>query len=248
MVAPASFIDPSGAYEIDGLAPGTYEATALAAGFAASDYTIAQIGDAPVEADFALHEGARISGTVRDDANGAPLAGAAVSLEGRRGNAPDLPAAPMSPTTFTGPDGRFSLEHLPADAISLSVDEEGYLTRLVSLGALPADGDAAPLDVRLTRPEQGADAHVELTGIGAVLRATADSLIIDQLLPHAGAFDAGLQPGDQVLTIDGISVTKLGYEQSIGAIRGPEGTRVTLRVRRSGAESEVIVIRKLVRG
>jgi carboxypeptidase family protein/PDZ domain-containing protein len=247
MVAPASFIDPSGAYEIDGLDPGTYEATAMAVGYAASSYAVVQIADGPVEANFALHTGVRMSGVVRDDASGAPIAGAVVSLEGRRGDAPDLPAAPLPPDARTDASGNFALEHVPPDAISLRVDKRGYLSRIVSLGNLPEDGDVPPLSIRLA-PREGTDARVELTGIGATLRAAGDALEILAVLPNAGAADAGLGPGDRILAIDGMPVGELGYERGIGAIRGPEGTTVTLRVRRAGQESEVIVTRKLVRG
>jgi hypothetical protein len=247
MIAPASFVDPSGAYRIDGLAPGTYEATAMAAGYAWSSYAVAQIGDAPVEANFALHTGARITGVVTDDATRRPIAGATLSLEGRRGNAPDLPVAPLSPEAESGPDGRFALEHVPPDAIGLSAAKEGYLVRLVPLGPLPEDGDATPLAIALTPRQAGRDAGVELTGIGAVLRTRGDVLEIQQVVPGAGAFDAGLGPGDAILAIDGAPVTDLGFEAAVGAIRGPVGTLVTLRIRRAGRELDVVVTRKLVR-
>ena len=241
-VAPASFINLAGEYEIGGLEPGTYEATALAAGYAPSEYSVSQIADGPAQADFALRPGASISGMVRDATTSAPVAGADIAIEGRRGNAPDLPAAPSSPSAETGADGRFLLEHVPPDAMSLSVSKEGYITRLV-----PVSPDADSLDIRLA-PRNGSKARVELTGIGATLRATSDALVIDSLLPGAGASDAGLAPGDQILSIDGVSVAKLGYEGSIGAIRGPEGTTVVLRIRRAGSDSDVVVPRKLVRG
>jgi hypothetical protein len=247
VVAPASFVDPSGAYEIDGLAPGTYEASVLAAGYAPSSYAVVQIGEARAQVDFALHSGARIRGIVTDDATRGPIAGAALTLEGRRGDAPDLPVAPLPPEAETGADGRFTLEHVPIDAVSLSVEKQGYLVRLVSLGELPPDGDAPPLAIALTPREVAADAHFELTGIGAVLRPQGDALRIQQVLPNAGAADAGLMPGDEIVAIDGARVTDLGFERAVGAIRGPAGSTVTLRIRRAGRELDVVVTRKLVR-
>jgi PDZ domain-containing protein/carboxypeptidase family protein len=247
LVAPASFLDPAGAYQIDGLEPGTYEATAMAAGYAWSSYAVVQIGDSPAEANFRLHAGARIAGVVTDDATRRPLAGATLSLEGRRGSAPDLPVAPLSPEAESGPDGRFMLEHVPPDANSVSAAKEGYLTRLVPLASLPEDGDAPPLAIALTPRNAAADAKVELTGIGAVLRAQGDALDIQQVVPGAGAADAGLGPGDSILAIDGARVTDLGFETAVGAIRGPEGTTVTLHIRRAGRELDVVVTRKLVR-
>jgi len=246
-IAPGSFIDPSGSYRVEGLSPGIYEATAMAAGFAWSSYAVVSVADSAVQADFELHAGARITGRVIDDSTRRPLAGAAVSLEGRRGNAPNLPVAPLSPEAETGPDGRFVLEHIPPDVNSVSVEKRGYLVRLVSLGNLPRDGDALPLEIALTPREADPDARLELTGIGATLRPRADTLQIQQLIPSAGAADAGLAPGDQIVAIDGARVSDLGFDRAIGAIRGPEGTTVILRIRRSGSESDVVVMRKLVR-
>lgn len=243
----ASFVDPSGAYRIDGLAPGRYEASALAGGHAASPFTAADVNDGPVTVDFALHPGARVEGTVIDASSRRPLAGASVSLEGRRGDAPDLPVAPAAPVAQTGADGRFALEHISPDAFSLRVSQPGYLEKLVALGGLPQDGELPPLRVELTRRPAGSDASVELTGIGAILRPAGDGLRIGQLVPDAGAADAGLLQNDEIVAIDGTPVTALGYEGAIAAIRGPEGTTVTLRIRRSGREWEVVVTRKLVR-
>src|SRR5207253_10914250 len=97
MLAPASFLNASGAYEITDLDPGTYEATAMAAGYAWSGYAVAQVDTSPVQADFALRGGARIEGIVTEDTTRRPIAGAFISLEGRRAVAPTLPVAPLSP-------------------------------------------------------------------------------------------------------------------------------------------------------
>jgi 5-hydroxyisourate hydrolase-like protein (transthyretin family) len=246
-VVPASFIDPSGSYRVDGLSPGTYEATAMAAGYAWSSYAVVAIADSAVEADFELHAGVRMSGRVTDAATTRPVAGAEISLEGRRGDAPNLPAAPLSPEAETDAEGRFVLEHVPPDVNSVSVAKRGYLMRLVSLGDLPPEGDAPIVDIALTPHETDPDKRFELTGIGASLRARADSLLIQQVVPNAGAADAGLTPGDQIVAVDGTSVSVLGFDRAVGAIRGPEGTTVILRIRRASGDSDVVVLRKLVR-
>jgi len=247
MLAPASFLDASGAYEITDLDPGTYEATAMAAGYAWSGYAVAQVDTSPIQADFALRAGARIEGIVTEDATRHPIAGAVISLEGRRAFAPNLPVAPLSPEAETGADGHFTLEQVPPDAMSLYAQKEGYLTRIVTLGPLPEEGDYPPVAIGLTPRASGDDASVELTGIGAVLAARREWLAVVGVVPGAGAAEAGLVSGDQILAIDGTPVARLGYEGSIGVIRGPEGTTVVLRVRRDGRDSDVVVTRKRVR-
>ena len=42
-------------------------------------------------------------------------------------------------------------------------------------------------------------------------------------------------------------MTELGFDRATGAIRGLEGTTVTLRIRRGDRELDVVVVRKLVR-
>jgi len=160
---------------------------------------------------------------------------------------PNLPVAPLSPEAETGADGRFTLEQVPPDAMSLYAQKEGYLTRIVTLGPLPEEGDYPPVAIGLTPRASGDDASVELTGIGAVLEARREWLAVVNVIPGGGATDAGLVPGDQILAIDGTPVAGLGYERAIGVIRGPEGTTVVLRVRRDGRESDVVVTRKRVR-
>ncbi|TMB10549.1 MAG: PDZ domain-containing protein, partial [Deltaproteobacteria bacterium] len=132
-------------------------------------------------------------------------------------------------------------------ATSLYAQKEGYLTRIVTLGPLPEEGDYPSVAIGLTPRASGDDASVELTGIGAVLEARREWLAIVGVVPGGGATDAGLVPGDQIVAIDGTPVARLGYEGAIGVIRGPEGTTVVLRIRRDGLESDVVVTRKRVR-
>ncbi|TMB10581.1 MAG: PDZ domain-containing protein [Deltaproteobacteria bacterium] len=100
---------------------------------------------------------------------------------------------------------------------------------------------------RSRSPSSEIGAVPELTGIGAVLRPRGDVLRIQQVVPNGGAADAGLGPGDAIVAIDGTRVTELGFDRATGAIRGLEGTTVTLRIRRGDRELDIVVVRKLVR-
>src|SRR2546423_12150473 len=155
-------------------------------------HAVAQVDTSTNQADFALGTGARVEGIVTEDTTRLPIAGAVISLEGRRAVAPNLPVAPLSPEAETGADGRFTLEQVPPDAMSLYAQKEGYLTRIVTLGPLPEEGDYPPVAIGLTPRASGDDASVELTGIGAVLEARREWLPIVGAVPGGGAPEAGL--------------------------------------------------------
>src|SRR5947199_9953339 len=103
----------------------------------------------------------------------------------------------------------------------LHAQKEGYLTRIVTLGPLPEEGDYPPVAIGLTPRVSGDDASVELTGIGAVLAARREWLAVVDVVPGAGAADAGLVSGDQILAIDRIPLARFAYERAIRVIRGP---------------------------
>jgi carboxyl-terminal processing protease len=72
---------------------------------------------------------------------------------------------------------------------------------------------------------------------------------VGTVVPGGGAAEAGIQPGDDILSVEGRPVSELGLAGAVELIRGPEDTRVRLVVRRGdGQASEVWVWRRLVRG
>ncbi len=59
---------------------------------------------------------------------------------------------------------------------------------------------------------------------------------------HA-ASRAGLEPGDEIVAVDGKDVRKMSPAEVRAALRGPVGTKVKLEVERGGARREVLVER-----
>jgi C-terminal processing protease CtpA/Prc len=116
---------------------------------------------------------------------------------------------------------------------------------------VPEGGERGPITVELTPLAPGEDPRVELTGIGAVLAPRGERLAIVSVLAAGGAAEAGLGAGDEVLRIDGQPVAELSFADAVMLIRGPEGSTVTLGVRKRGAadgqELPVVVYRRLVR-
>jgi carboxyl-terminal processing protease len=77
----------------------------------------------------------------------------------------------------------------------------------------------------------------EYEGIGAYVDTDGDYLTIVSPIEGSPADDAGLQPGDRVIAIDGEDMSGVAPEQARLKVLGPEGTAVTLTVAREG-ESE----------
>lgn len=224
--AQARFINAEGRYSFRGLTPGRYLLQVAAAGFVPAERQIEVPERArDVRADLVLARGGRLEGKILSAATRAPIAGARVAVEGQGGT--DA-LAPLF-HAVSGADGTFSMEGVPQKGVTLSVSAPGHNTRI-----LPGVQPSASAVIELTPTEADAGPKVELVGIGAVLKARGEALVVGEVLPGGGAHAAGLAPGDEILHIDGKPVTELGFTGSIQAIRGPEGTQVVLGVRKAG--------------
>lgn len=81
------------------------------------------------------------------------------------------------------------------------------------------------------------DLRGEFFGIGATLSAAnpdGTGARIEGVMKGLPAQRAGLRAGDVILEVDGEDVTKLPLLDIVAKIRGREGTKVTLKVRREG--------------
>lgn len=78
------------------------------------------------------------------------------------------------------------------------------------------------------------DMQGQLEGIGAEVDSRNGELTIVAPLPDSPAEQAGLQPGDVIVTVDGREVTGMPLLDAIMLVRGPAGTTVRLEIRRTG--------------
>lgn len=81
----------------------------------------------------------------------------------------------------------------------------------------------------------------EFEGIGARVDMSDEGLVIVAPFPGTPAAEAGLQPGDVVVEIDGESTKGMDVMQAVSRVRGKKGTIVTLTIQRSG-EAELMVV------
>ncbi|MBL8950750.1 MAG: carboxypeptidase regulatory-like domain-containing protein [Myxococcaceae bacterium] len=164
-----------GRYEITGMPAARYEVSATAGARKATPVTVEVQGAGQASADLVLPDGASISGVVVDEL-GRPLAGAVVSADGEGAKLvrsmvrPSMFGMPgMTEAGRTGPDGRFRLDELSADAPAtlvamLSGYEPGTLENVSPNGA----------PVRVVLKERGAVTGRVLGERGALNRFTVN--------------------------------------------------------------------------
>ena len=101
---------------------------------------------------------------------------------------------------------------------------------------------------QIQRPH-GDDANLPKGVIGVSLRVGAERigdpalLYVSHVHPEGPAQQAGLKHGDEVVTVNGATVTGKTYEQVILMVRGEAGTAVKLGVKGDGGMREIAITR-----
>ena len=243
-----SFIDPDGAFIVGPLAAGDYLVRVVASGHAPSRARKATVAIGGTERlNWSLSEGVRLVGRVVNDADGEAVAGAQVSLESNSVGG-TLPIPVEAPAT-TDAQGQFTLSGIPPGLFSVQARAAGFHYRAAS-GLKGVDGQTVgPIEIRLTPlADPNERPKIELAGIGAVLAAEGDVLVVGRVLPKSGAEEAGIKAGDRIVRIDGQPVGDLDFNGVVQLIRGPVGTTVRLTIRRpSGAKETLVVPRRPIR-
>ncbi|GAB4522042.1 MAG: S41 family peptidase [Anaerolineales bacterium] len=87
-------------------------------------------------------------------------------------------------------------------------------------------------------PDQFQQANIPLNGeyegIGAWVDPNAEYLTIVSPMPDSPAEKAGLQPGDEIIAVDGEDMTGIDGNLVIRRVLGPTGSQVVLTIRREG--------------
>lgn len=116
------------------------------------------------------------------------------------------------------------------------------------IDALGDEGHSTFLD-----PEEAeafeASSRGELIGIGIQIDTEVSPPVVILPIQNSPAFEAGIEAGDEILTVDGVDTTELDTPEGVGdLIRGDEGTDVTLELRHEGEEAtyEVTITRSRI--
>jgi len=140
-----------------------------------------------------------------------------------------------------------ALEHI----LNLYVDE--VAERELVYGAI--DGMVAKLDPHSTflRPDLyrqlKEDTSGEFDGVGLELSSRGEQLVVVAPIADSPGERAGILPGDQILEIDGAATRDMTLVEAVRRLKGPPGTRVTLRIQREGFTSPqaLTLLRDLIR-
>jgi len=80
--------------------------------------------------------------------------------------------------------------------------------------------------------------HGSFTGIGIEVSVRDHFPTVISPIEGTPAWEAGLQTGDVIVKVDGKSTTDYSLDEVAQALRGPEGSRVTITVSREGESNE----------
>jgi carboxyl-terminal processing protease len=88
----------------------------------------------------------------------------------------------------------------------------------------------------------------EFSGIGIEIRKEANLLKAVSLLPDTPAYHSGLDAGDIIEAVDGLSTEHMSLHCAVQKITGPKGTEVALTVKRPGQETskKITIVRDTI--
>jgi C-terminal peptidase prc len=135
--------------------------------------------------------------------------------------------------------------------IARAASEEEFYALIEQMVARLGD-DHTRFDTPQEVAEEAArfDGGVAYAGIGAMIRELPEGILITRLAPNSPAEQAGLQPRDLIVAVNGVPVSDtvtFGPGGPITVVRGQPGTPVQLSVRDSaGTVREVTVIRQVI--
>ena len=94
-------------------------------------------------------------------------------------------------------------------------------------------------------PESYREMQVETSGsfggLGIEITVRDDVLTVVAPIEGTPAWRAGIQPGDRIVKIEGLSTKDMSLPDAVKRMRGPKGTKVTITVVREGAKEPMDV-------
>ena len=96
-------------------------------------------------------------------------------------------------------------------------------------------------NVAYVEPSSDAAEDDDMTLVPLVLQSTMEGPVVQGVASRDGTpLATGVVAGDRLLSVDGVATSGLGFSGVVGLLRGEEGQTRTLRLRRDGADLEVV--------
>lgn len=224
---------PDGVTRVD-LATGRWELSLEAAGRGRSAVVGVNVTEQGADVRLTLEAGIAVSGRVTDKASSLPISSARVeAVSGELGRGSRL-------SVLTDARGEFLLPPVPRSAV-VAVSREGFATqwRQAAQGRWEvALVGAAP---RPAGPEFN-----QFEGVGMTLDARTGSVLVSLVSEGSPAERAGVQAGDQILTVDAVPVEGQDINAVVARIRGPSGSAVVVGFQRGAQRFELTIRRRLL--
>ncbi|MGA8572687.1 MAG: S41 family peptidase [Desulfobaccales bacterium] len=149
---------------------------------------------------------------------------------------PEQPSSPEATSTLPN----FPSLKVFAEALALVQDDyaEPKTTKDLVYGAI--QGAVGTLDAHSSfmTPEDLKELQIETKGkfSGIGIEIAMKDLVLMVVSPIEGtpAYQMGIQPGDQIVKINGKSTKNMNLADAVKLIRGPQGSKVTLTINREG--------------
>lgn len=87
------------------------------------------------------------------------------------------------------------------------------------------------------RQAQSESLSGEYVGVGIQVEQRDEGIVVVAPIDGSPAMEAGIRPGDVLVSVDGQDVTNRTVDDVVKIIRGPEGSKITLAFRRAGEEN-----------
>ena len=96
--------------------------------------------------------------------------------------------------------------------------------------------------------EQKTEQNAEFVGIGVYVSYSAHENTVQVLSVYEGtpAAEAGILPGDYIISVDGVDLGEISYYELVNRIRGEVDTDVTVGIKRDGKMKTLTMTRKKV--
>jgi hypothetical protein len=183
-----------------------------------------------------------ITGTVKDAATGLALFHAKVLAEvwGQ------TPSEHRSFSAETNERGEFQFASIPKGQVRLVAGRENFASQETQMAQSGVWNVSLKAQTGAKSPEQGSQPAQTFEGIGMVLGQNNGTFLAASINRNSPAERAGVQPQDQILTVDGTPVSGQSIESVVNRIRGPAGTVVNIGFRRGAQEFSLAIRRRQI--